>query len=148
MNRKQIKISFYNPDYQPESEIVYSIVAGYYLGKWIFVRHRGNDTWEMPAGHVEKGETPAQAAARELAEETGAAVFELHCVATYSVETDSNTQFGKLYFADIKKMEDFTDKDEIEEVTFFSGIPSELTYPYIQPVLFSRVFKYIQKLSS
>jgi len=31
----------------------------------------GRDTWEVPAGLVDPGETPAEAAARELAEEVG-----------------------------------------------------------------------------
>ena len=31
----------------------------------------GHETWEVPAGLVDPGETPAQAAARELAEEVG-----------------------------------------------------------------------------
>ncbi|MFO7544304.1 MAG: NUDIX hydrolase [Trueperaceae bacterium] len=31
----------------------------------------GHDTWEIPAGLVDPGEIPEQAAARELAEETG-----------------------------------------------------------------------------
>mgnify|MGYP000843840910 CR=1 FL=1 len=31
----------------------------------------GKDTWEVPAGIVEPGETPEEAAARELAEEVG-----------------------------------------------------------------------------
>jgi 8-oxo-dGTP pyrophosphatase MutT (NUDIX family) len=32
------------------------------------------DDWGMPGGHVEPGETPAETAARELLEETGAEV--------------------------------------------------------------------------
>jgi 8-oxo-dGTP pyrophosphatase MutT (NUDIX family) len=35
------------------------------------VRPEGRETWVLPKGHVEKGETPAQAALREAREESG-----------------------------------------------------------------------------
>ena len=50
----------------PEEEIKIAVVAARYEGKWILCRHRERDTWELPGGHVEAGETPAQATMREL----------------------------------------------------------------------------------
>lgn len=40
-------------------------------GDTVLVLHRRNDTWVMPKGHVEPGESADQAALREVAEETG-----------------------------------------------------------------------------
>ncbi len=37
----------------------------------ILVPYSHGDTWTLPKGHVEKGETPEQAAEREVKEETG-----------------------------------------------------------------------------
>ena len=56
-------------------------------GERLFVLRRANTgyrdgEWAMPAGHVESGETPLEAALRELQEETGAtaAPDDLDCV--------------------------------------------------------------------
>jgi 8-oxo-dGTP pyrophosphatase MutT (NUDIX family) len=35
------------------------------------IRPHGKDLWALPKGHVDKGETPEQAAGREVTEETG-----------------------------------------------------------------------------
>ena len=40
-------------------------------GDAVVLLHRRNNTWVMPKGHVEPGETAGQAALREVAEETG-----------------------------------------------------------------------------
>ena len=37
----------------------------------LLVRYRGSGTWGFPKGHLEAGETPQQAAVREVQEETG-----------------------------------------------------------------------------
>jgi len=40
-------------------------------GKILLMHHRGTDTWVAPGGSIEPGETPADAAVREMYEETG-----------------------------------------------------------------------------
>jgi 8-oxo-dGTP pyrophosphatase MutT (NUDIX family) len=63
------------PYYMVEAADYVSVVARTVEGRLILVRqHRpvvGHETIELPSGHVDEGETPAEAARRELLEETG-----------------------------------------------------------------------------
>ena len=139
-----VSVSFYEPDYVPDSRLIYSVVAAKYFDKWVYVRHHQRNTFEIPGGHIEDNETPDEAAGRELIEETGALDFNMVCVSTYSVTIDSETRFGKLYFAQIFKMGPVPDTSEIAEVTFLDHLPEQVTYPEIQPLLFNRVIEYIK----
>ena len=44
----------------------YVVVFVRYQSKWMFARHKARDTWETAGGHIEEGETPFEAARREL----------------------------------------------------------------------------------
>jgi len=134
-----VKISFYAADHVPGGKLTYSIIASKYLGKWIFVRHHLRKTFEIPGGHIEADETPLEAAERELKEETGAIDFKLDCICTYSVESDDQVEFGRLYLAEISKIGPVIDTFEIEEIIFQENLPEMLTYPEIQPFLFKKV---------
>ncbi|SDB69836.1 NUDIX domain-containing protein [Butyrivibrio sp. INlla16] len=51
--------------------IEFVVILTKYKDKWVFCWHKKRESFENPGGHVEKGETPIQAAKRELYEETG-----------------------------------------------------------------------------
>ena len=119
------------------------------MGKWVLCKHKERNTYEIPGGHREKGETIFETAKRELAEETGAIDFDIKPICVYSVtgktrvnETGEES-FGMLYFANIYSFEKEI-KSEIERIELFDDLPGEWTYPLIQPLL---IAEYIQRMS-
>ncbi len=137
------EVKFYDPEYDPDTVLTYSVISARYCNKWIFVRHHQRDTWEIAGGHIEKGETSFEAAGRELTEETGATKFRLDCIATYSVKKDGETGFGRLYLAEVEDIGPIPDTSEIAEISFMDKIPESPTHPDIQPHLFRKTIEYM-----
>lgn len=125
----------------PEGEdaIKYSVIVSKYRGKWVFCQHIDRCTWEIPGGHREPGETPMEAAARELWEETGAIKADIKPVCVYAFQ-----DYGMLYYAEIQEFGPIPEGSEIRQIEFFTHLPELLTYPHIQPQLFRRVLEYTE----
>jgi 8-oxo-dGTP diphosphatase len=119
-----------------DSELTYVVIGARYRGDWIFVRHRDRQSWEIPAGHIEAGEEPDQAAVRELYEEAGVVESSMKVVSDYQVTDGSSRGFGRLYHAEVLKIEALGNY-EIGEIRFGRELPSPLTYPEVQTRLFS-----------
>ena len=113
-------------------------VIALHKGKWLLCMHKERSTWEHPSGWIEEGETPLEAAKRELYEETGAIKFNLMPVCKYSFEIDGNNIFSIMYKAEITEMENLP-KFEIKEVNFFEKIPDNVTYPEIYSEILKKV---------
>lgn len=128
------EVRFYPNCPVPEDEVIYAVIVARYQEKWVFCRHRNRDTWEIPGGHRELGETADDAARRELWEETGATDADIHAVGYYGYN-----KVGKLFYADIKKLGPLPKMSEIREICLMDRLPEALTYPNIQPFLYHRV---------
>jgi 8-oxo-dGTP diphosphatase len=142
------EVKFYHPSFEPNRELTYSIISAHYKNRWIFVRHQNCSTFEIAGGHIEIGETSQDTARRELMEETGALRFSLECVATYSVDKEGMTGYGRLYLAEVFELGQVPDVSEIAEVVLFDHLPENLTYPDIQPFFFRKSMEHLQKDSS
>lgn len=127
-----------------QTAYTFAIVVARYHNSWIWVRHRDRTTWELPAGHLESGETAEQAANRELYEETGAVSFDLKPVVSYRGELYGSLVFGKVFFAEIQVLGVLPDF-EIKEIRTFQEIPPNLTYPKLQPLFYQYVMNQLDE---
>ena len=118
----------------------YVVVLSRYDGKILLSRHRQRTTWETQGGHVEPGETPLEAARRELYEESGAAEYNIVPLCDYRAE-DRDTgrgANGMVFVADIHTLVDIP-QSEMAEVRTFDALPENVTYPAITPELFAHL---------
>jgi 8-oxo-dGTP diphosphatase len=137
------EVKFYNPLFEPDTKLTYSVISARHKDKWIFVRHNKRTTWEIAGGHIEEGETSFEAAGRELMEETGSVKFDLVCITTYSVTKDGETGWGRLYLADVMVLGPIPDISEIAEIILLDKLPDNPTHPDIQPHLFRKTIEFI-----
>lgn len=133
-----MKIEFYEKNIVENEKLLYAIIVSRYKNKWIFVKHKERDTWEIPAGHREINEDINFTAKRELFEETGAKEFEILYMNDYSLEINGKKSYAALFFAEIYSLGDLPNF-EIGEIKEFDNIPKNLTYPDIQPKLFEKI---------
>ena len=121
----------------------YVVVVAKHMGKLVWVRKIGSNSWEIPGGHVEEGETPDFAAKRELVEETAAISFEIEAICDFSIETNVAKSYNRLFYAEIREFGE-PGSFEIEEVMVSNTVPRNLTHGEIQPLLIDEVFKHVK----
>lgn len=137
-----MKIEFYDL-ITGEDKLNYVVIHSIYKDMGLYVRHKERETWEIPGGHIEMGESPLEAAKRELFEETGALYFDLFPICNYSVEIDSSKTYGKLFLAKVHTLGPLGDY-EIAEIKTQKTLPEQMTYSEIQPPLYKRVSQFIE----
>ncbi len=115
----------------------YVVVLSRHNGAFLLSRHQKRTTWETQGGHIEQGESPLNAARRELYEESGAADFSIVYAFDYRAGDEDGYADGAVFVAEIRALAPIPES-EMAEVQYFDTLPTDdmLTYPGSTPVLF------------
>lgn len=138
-----MKLEFYKIDSVNDNKLEFAVISAKYQEKWLYVKHKERNSWEIPGGHRNPGETIYETAKRELYEETGCKEVDLAPICDYSMGNSVIEIFGRLYFARIKEIGQLP-KSEIVEVKLFDNLPNNLTYIDIQPKLFEKTLSFLK----
>lgn len=105
-------------------EYKYVIMLSRMNGLLLMSRHRARTTWQNQGGHIEPGETPMDAARRELYEESGALEYAIAPLCDYRFSYGNAMAF----VVNVTKLGELP-PSEMVEVRTFSKMPEHLTYP-------------------
>ena len=123
------------------------MICSNYKGKWILSKHKKRDTWETQGGHIEDGETPLEAAKRELFEESGIRDADVYLVCDYWGFNPFRCSNGMVFLAVVHSIGELPES-EMQEIGMFEELPENLTYPQTSPVLYREAEKLLRSLVS
>jgi len=142
--RKELQCKIY-----PENSFdsyKYVVICSYYKNQWVLSKHKNRDTYELQGGHIEEGETPLDAAKRELYEESGIKDAKIYYVCDYVGYNHISSSNGKVYLAIVNSLDDLPES-EMKEIKLFTELPDNLTYPNVAPKMVEEAYKLYKRIN-
>ncbi|WP_047979673.1 RNA deprotection pyrophosphohydrolase [Ornithinibacillus contaminans] len=121
----EIQLSFQDHPFSGNPKNVWVICR--YNNQWLLTKHKDRGL-EFPGGKIELGETPEQAAHREVMEETGGVITKLHYLGQYHVAGKANQVVKNVYFAEVGSLPKQETYYETEGPVLLDSIPKDVKY--------------------
>ncbi|KRE92121.1 hypothetical protein ASG89_33715 [Paenibacillus sp. Soil766] len=110
-----------------DAPLTHALIVVECLGKYLFMYNKWRNSWELPGGVIEEGETAKQCVIRELFEETnqkliyvdfkGLLKFRLQP----SFHGPERTEYGALFSGQLSQLDDFIENDEAKSIILWDG---------------------------
>ena len=128
------EVQIFDLGYCKDEELTRVICVSKYKDQYVFSYNKKRNGWEIPGGHIEKGESWKDAVKREMYEETGATKINVEPICVYKIST-----YGLLCYCEILELEELPKEYEMEKIIFSDSLPENLTFPESSKVYFKTV---------
>ena len=110
-------------------DITFVVIFANFQGKWVYCWHKRRGSFEHPGGHVEPGETPMQAAKRELFEESGITDCKITPLWDYQQiwGNGAGQNNGRVFYAEVYSLGQMPES-EMSYIELFDSVPDNYTY--------------------
>lgn len=119
----EVKLSFKDHPFSKQPKHVFVICR--YKDKWLLTKHKDRGL-EFPGGKVEKGESAEEAAIREVKEETGAILDDIHYVGQYYVNGKNDYVIKNVYYGIVNYLEKQEHYFETEGPVLLEELPRNI----------------------
>lgn len=126
------RMRWLDPDEIPHSCLGFAVHLAIYQEKLVLVRNRQRDSWELPGGRREPGESIMATAWRELEEESGARRAQVLPCCCYRVHLGDIQSHGLLCLSLLDELPGPPPTSEIDQALAVDSLPGALCYPHIQ----------------
>ncbi|MBM7704835.1 RNA deprotection pyrophosphohydrolase [Metabacillus iocasae] len=146
----QVFLSFERHPFSKNPRHVWVVCT--YDGKWLLTKHSKRGM-EFPGGKLEIGETPEQAAVREVFEETGGKVDTLTYIGQYKVVSKGAPIIKNIYVGKVKELVEQQDYFETKGPVLLDEIPPSIQreegFSFImKDNVLQYVMKYIKRIKA
>lgn len=106
-----------------DAPLTVSLVALWHDDCMLLVFNRQRACWELPGGMIDPGETPRQAAIRELHEESGCQIDDLTFagLARFALGPEQRAEYAAIYAGRATPGNTFAPNDEITAIAWWDG---------------------------
>ncbi|QHW31726.1 NUDIX domain-containing protein [Paenibacillus rhizovicinus] len=111
-----------------DAPLTHALIVVKCQDKYLFMHNKWRNSWELPGGIIEEGETARECVVRELREETNQSIADVDFKGVMkfrlqpSYHGPERTEYGVLFAGRLSRLDDFIENDEASSIVLWDGI--------------------------